>query len=85
MKNASLKLSLLVFILVITSNLGAQARHFTEVDASFEGAAASPEYVSIGDTLGKALSCKRDIDCYFKCPGHKGGFCNERLGRCECL
>ncbi|CAL9222210.1 unnamed protein product [Arabidopsis halleri] len=84
MKNASLKLPLLIFILVITSNLGAEARKLTGVDDTLiEGAAASPQYVATDDTLNKAPSCKRDIDCSFQCP--KGGFCNQRLGRCECL
>ncbi|EOA32783.1 hypothetical protein CARUB_v10016099mg [Capsella rubella] len=81
MKNVSLKLSLLVFILVITSNkyLGAEARQLTD-----ESAAASLEYVSPNDTLDKTLSCKRDIDCSLKCPGPKGGFCNNH-NICECL
>ncbi|EFH59784.1 hypothetical protein ARALYDRAFT_479962, partial [Arabidopsis lyrata subsp. lyrata] len=83
MKNASLKLPLLIFILVITSNLGAEARKLTGVDdILIEGAAASPQYVDTDDddTLNKAPSCKRDIDCSFQCP--KGGFCNLRLGKC---
>ncbi|KAG7578553.1 hypothetical protein ISN45_Aa03g027350 [Arabidopsis thaliana x Arabidopsis arenosa] len=84
MKNVSLKLPLLIFFLVITSNLGAEARKLTGVDDTIiEVDAASPQYVAPDDTLNKAPSCKRDIDCSFQCP--KGGFCNQRLGRCECL
>ncbi|CAD5324033.1 unnamed protein product [Arabidopsis thaliana] len=65
MKNASLKLPLLIFILVITSNLGAEARKLTGVaDVIVEGEAASPQYgiIDENDTLNKAPSCKRDID-----------------------
>ncbi|KAG7626446.1 Defensin-like protein 259 [Arabidopsis thaliana] len=86
MKNASLKLPLLIFILVITSNLGAEARKLTGVaDVIVEGEAASPQYgiIDENDTLNKAPSCKRDIDCTFQC--RRGGFCNLLLQKCECL
>ncbi|KAL0699475.1 hypothetical protein Bca4012_055597 [Brassica carinata] len=80
MKNVSLKASLLIFILVITSNFGVEARELTEVDVMAGGSSDA----AIANTLDPAHPpCKRDIDCTFACP--KGGFCNDRLGLCDCL
>ncbi|KAF3551445.1 hypothetical protein DY000_02004956 [Brassica cretica] len=82
MKNVSLKLPLLIFILVITSNgedFGAEARELTEVELM----AGSSSDATIANTLDPAHPpCQRDIDCTFKCP--KGGFCNDPLGLCDC-
>ncbi|KAF8119061.1 hypothetical protein N665_0001s0117 [Sinapis alba] len=80
MKNVSLKASLLVFILVITSNFGVEARELTETEVI----AGSSSDASIANTLDPAHPpCQRDIDCTFHCP--KGGFCNDPLGVCDCL
>ncbi|XP_056842634.1 putative defensin-like protein 257 [Raphanus sativus] len=80
MKNVSLKASLLIFILVITSNFGVEARELTEAEVM----AGSSSDATKGNTLDSARPpCKRDIDCSFACP--KGGFCNNRLGSCDCF
>ncbi|WZY84336.1 hypothetical protein YC2023_030720 [Brassica napus] len=80
MKNVSLKLPLLIFILVITSNFGAEARELTEVEVM----AGSTSDATIGKTLDPTHPpCKRDADCSFECP--KGGFCNYPYGLCDCL
>ncbi|VVA98439.1 unnamed protein product [Arabis nemorensis] len=76
MKNVSLKISLLIFILVITSNLGTEARELSGVE------------VIAGSGTSRTVQqerppCKRDVDCSFACPN--GGFCNDRLGTCDCF
>ncbi|CAF1705685.1 hypothetical protein HID58_054347 [Brassica napus] len=80
MKNVSLKLPLLIFILVITSNFGVEARELTEVEVM----SGSTSDAAIGKALGPAHPpCQRDVDCRFECP--KGGYCNDRYGLCVCL
>ncbi|KAF2578574.1 hypothetical protein F2Q68_00003404 [Brassica cretica] len=81
MKNVSLKLPLLIFILVITSkDFGAEARELTEVEVM----AGSTSDAAIGKTLDPAHPpCKRDTRCSFECPN--GGFCNDPYGLCGCL
>ncbi|CAN8268608.1 unnamed protein product [Cochlearia groenlandica] len=78
MKNISLTLSLLIFVLAITSNLGANARELTGVFDENILAGNSNE----ADNLYAGPACKRDIDCSFACP--KGGFCNK-TGHCDCF
>ncbi|EOA32681.1 hypothetical protein CARUB_v10015979mg [Capsella rubella] len=81
MKNVSLKISLLVFILVITSNLGAEARELRGVDEKkLEGFAGSSSYA--GGSYSN-IPCKRDFDCVFTCP--KDGICNVGLNKCWCF
>lgn len=63
-------------------DLGAQAIELIGVD-EIEGVAQSPNHAGAGRTTKPGLSCNRDLECSFKC--RKGGFCNERLGNCECL
>ncbi|XP_024009716.1 putative defensin-like protein 257 [Eutrema salsugineum] len=65
MKNFFLKLPLLIFILVITSNLGAEARQLTGVEVI---AGSSNKTVTAG---AAHPPCKRDVNCSFECP--KGG------------
>ncbi|KAL0699473.1 hypothetical protein Bca4012_055595 [Brassica carinata] len=82
MKNVSLKASLLIFILVITSkDFGVEARELTEVEVMAGGSSDA----AIANTLDDPAHppCKRDIDCILKCP--KGGFCNDPIGLCDCL
>ncbi|AEE76909.1 putative defensin-like protein 257 [Arabidopsis thaliana] len=83
MMNVSLKLSFLVFILVIMSNLGSEARELAGVNEIFEIAARSSNNAGTARALQQAPPCKRDVDCSFECP--KGGFCNDRLGTCDCF
>ncbi|XP_020885898.1 putative defensin-like protein 257 [Arabidopsis lyrata subsp. lyrata] len=90
MMNVSLKLPLLIFILVITTNLGLEARELAGVNEKFEIAAGSSNsiitltnYAGTASALLQAPPCKRDVDCSFECP--KGGFCNDRLGTCDCF
>ncbi|KAG7578552.1 hypothetical protein ISN45_Aa03g027340 [Arabidopsis thaliana x Arabidopsis arenosa] len=83
MMNVSLKLPLLIFILVITTNLGSEARELAGVNEKFEVAAGSSNYAGTARALLQAPPCKRDVDCSFECP--KGGFCNDRLGTCDCF
>ncbi|CAF1705702.1 unnamed protein product [Brassica napus] len=65
MKNVSLKLPLLIFILVITSNFGVEARELTEVEVM----SGSTSDAAIGKALGPAHPpCQRDVDCRFECP-----------------
>ncbi|XP_024009694.1 putative defensin-like protein 257 [Eutrema salsugineum] len=80
MKNVSLKLPLLIFILVITSNLGAEAREPSRVEVIAE---SSNNAVTAGAMDPAHPPCKRDVDCSFECP--KGGLCNDRLGTCDCF
>ncbi|ESQ37172.1 hypothetical protein EUTSA_v10003025mg [Eutrema salsugineum] len=68
MGNVSLKLSLLIFILVITSNFGAESRVLSGTDEKIEVNTGPP--------------CKRDIDCTFRCPND--GVCNVYYSTCEC-
>ncbi|CAH8261718.1 unnamed protein product [Arabidopsis lyrata] len=84
MMNVSLKLSLLIFILVITSNIGSEARELTGVDKKLEVATGSSNYGGTARTL-VARPCKRDVDCNRQCPRIQGGECNHRHGTCDCF
>ncbi|ESQ37173.1 hypothetical protein EUTSA_v10002889mg [Eutrema salsugineum] len=79
MGNVSLKLSLLIFILVITSNHGAESRELSGIDEKFK--------VNTGKTLNlpgpPRPPCKRDTDCMFTCL--KDGVCETYLGLCYCF
>ncbi|XP_019096733.1 PREDICTED: putative defensin-like protein 258 [Camelina sativa] len=82
MMNVSFKLSLLIFILVITSDIGSEARELTGADKKFEVATGSSNYGGTTRTLMQSPPCKRDVDCNLRCP--KGaGICNN--GKCDCL
>ncbi|CAA7045761.1 unnamed protein product [Microthlaspi erraticum] len=80
MKNVSLKLPLLIFILVITANLGAEARKLTGLDEKFEDITGSSSYAGTGRIMTEtpAPPCKNDFDCIFRCP--KDGVCNPGPG-----
>ncbi|CAH2052703.1 unnamed protein product [Thlaspi arvense] len=61
-------------------DLGAEARELNGVEVI----AGTTNNAGAGRTLGLAHPpCKRDVDCSFECA--KGGFCNDRLGTCDCF
>ncbi|CAH8334425.1 unnamed protein product [Eruca vesicaria subsp. sativa] len=65
MRNISLKASLLIFILIITSDFGTEARELTEVEVM----AGNSNYAVFGMSLDPAHPlCKRNINCTFECP-----------------
>ncbi|KAG7626447.1 hypothetical protein ISN45_At03g026010 [Arabidopsis thaliana x Arabidopsis arenosa] len=85
MMNVSLKLFLLIFILVITSYIGSEARELTGADKKLEVATRSSNYAGTARTLLQARPCKSDVDCNFQCPRIQGGQCNNRHGTCDCF
>ncbi|EOA32648.1 hypothetical protein CARUB_v10015945mg [Capsella rubella] len=70
MMNISLKLSLLIFILVITSDIGSEARELIGANNEFEVPAESSNYAGTTRTLMQdplqGQTCKADADC-LKC------------------
>ncbi|CAA0383555.1 unnamed protein product [Arabidopsis thaliana] len=85
MINVSLKRSLLIFILVITSNIGSEARELTGAGKKLEVATRSSNYAGTARTLLQARPCQRDVDCNFQCPRIQGGQCNNHHGTCDCF
>ncbi|AEE76911.1 defensin-like protein [Arabidopsis thaliana] len=85
MINVSLKRSLLIFISVITSNIGSEARELTGAGKKLEVATRSSNYAGTARTLLQARPCQRDVDCNFQCPRIQGGQCNNHHGTCDCF
>ncbi|XP_024009695.1 putative defensin-like protein 257 [Eutrema salsugineum] len=83
MKNVSFKLPLLIFILVITSNLRAEARKLTGVELIAGSSSYAGTGMKMEDSFTPLPTCKIDYDCTLRCP--KGGLCNRRFGTCNCF